>query len=216
MPASVAIPDSRRTAPASPWSGVRSGGRSPGRLPPAGGVGDKAGSQRVRGVGEGVDAGALDRSLHEVVDGLGAEAASDDPAAGGNGPEDGAGADDGHLGLSAQRPHGQWPALGPMGRTTSSGSALSWLVLERGMVTTRPWGWSFTSSKSRATSSDSRSAPTNPTSNRALSALGEQRNEKRRHSGSVVAVCNSPPAAEPPAGLVIRSQRWPPAQDKLG
>jgi hypothetical protein len=28
--------------------------------------------------------------------------------------------------------------LGPLGRTTSSGSVPSWLVLERGMVTTRP------------------------------------------------------------------------------
>ena len=144
-------------------------GDRPVARPPQVGVGDKAGPQRVRRVGEGVDAGALDGSLYQVVDGLGAEAAGDGPVAGGNGPEDGAGADAASSAQLRSARTGQRAGLGPMGRTTSSGSVPSWLVLERGMVTTRPWGWSFTSSKSRATSSDRRSAPTNPTSNRALS-----------------------------------------------
>nr|WP_234823467.1 hypothetical protein [Mycobacteroides abscessus] len=66
--------------------------------------------------------------------------------------------------------------------TTSSGAAPVWLVLDRGIVATRPRGCSARWVTSRAASSLRRSAVTNPTSSRARS-----RSPARSGSGSPVA-----------------------------
>jgi hypothetical protein len=63
----------------------------------------------------------------------------------------------------------QCRGLPARGSTTSSGLSPYWLPFERRMLNTSPFGCSATSSAARATSSERRNAPTNPTSNRARS-----------------------------------------------
>jgi hypothetical protein len=106
-------------------------------------------------------------ALYQVVDGLGAKAPGDDSVAGRDGPEDRAGADGGQL-ASGARPHRAAGRVEPDGQDHKLGLGALLVGLGAGMVTTRPWGRSFTSSKSSATSSERRSAPAKPTSSRGL------------------------------------------------
>jgi hypothetical protein len=104
---------------------------------------------------ERVDAGPLDGCLHEEVHAVRAKAPADGLVARRDRPEDRAWPMPASSAQVRRDRTGQRAGLGPMGMTTSSGSVPSWLVLERGMVTTRPWGWS---SRARSRAPPARSA----------------------------------------------------------